>query len=152
MVYFDACAVFALLLSCPTLNQDEFFLFHDQKDPFSQPSKSADVGDINTGHCYRKTYDALMKNVGVEFILLTILAMDKTHIGLAGHRQMEPITILHGLLKHGMRSKPIAMQILGYINHSSPAHFPQQVPTRPPPTPTRPIARFHLGLSLQMPH
>jgi hypothetical protein len=52
--------------------------------------------------------------------------MDKTHIDLAGHLQMEPITMLHGLLKHGMRSKPIAMRILGYINHSSPAHFPQQ--------------------------
>jgi hypothetical protein len=126
MVYFDASAVFASLLSCPTLNQDEYFLFHDQKDPFAQPSKSADVGDINTGRCYRKTYDALVKKVGVDIILPTILAMDKTHIDLAGHLQMEPITMLHGLLKHGMRSKPIAMRILGYINHSSPAHFPQQ--------------------------
>jgi hypothetical protein len=67
-----------------------------------------------------------VKKVGVDIILPTILAMDKTHIDLAGHLQMEPITMLHGLLKHGMRSKPIAMRILGYINHSSPAHFPQQ--------------------------
>jgi hypothetical protein len=28
--------------------------------------------------------------------------------------------------KHGVRSKPIAMHILGNINHNSPAHFPQQ--------------------------
>jgi len=96
MVYFDASAVFASLLSCPTLNQDEYFLFHDQKDPFAQPSKSADVGDINTGRCYRKTYDALVKKVGVDIILPTILAMDKTHIDLAGHLQMEPITMSHG--------------------------------------------------------
>ncbi len=126
MVYFDASAVFASLLSCPTLNQDEYFLFHDQKDPFAEPSKSADVGDINTGRCYRKTYDALVKKVGVDIILPTILAMDKTHIDLAGHLQMEPITMSHGLLKHSMRSKPIAMRILGYINHSSPAHIPPQ--------------------------
>ena len=121
MVYFDANAVFAFLLSCPTLNQDEYFLFHVQKDPFAQPSKSADVGNINTGRCSRKTYNALVKKVGVDIIFPTILAMDKTHIDLAGHLQMEPI-----LLKHGMRSKPIAIQIIGYINHSSPAHFPQQ--------------------------
>jgi hypothetical protein len=61
MDYFNASAVFALLLSCPTLNQDEHFLFHDQKDPIAQPSKYADVGDINTGCCSRKTYDALLK-------------------------------------------------------------------------------------------
>jgi hypothetical protein len=39
---------------------------------------------------------------------------------------MEPITISHGLLEHSMRSKPIAMRILGYINHSTPAHIPPQ--------------------------
>jgi hypothetical protein len=61
------------------------------------------------------------EKIGVDIIFPTILAMDKTHIDLAGHLQMEPI-----LLKHGMRSKPIAIQIIGYINHSSPAHFPQQ--------------------------
>ena len=29
---------------------------------------------------------------------------------------MEPITISHGLLKHSVRSQPIAMRILGYIS------------------------------------
>jgi hypothetical protein len=120
-----ASAVFASLLSCPTLNQDECFLLHDQKNPFAQPSKSA-VGNINTGRCYRKMYDALVKKIGVDIILPTILAMDKTHIGLAGHLQNEPITMLRVLLRHGMRSKPIAMQILGYNNHTSSTHFPQQ--------------------------
>jgi hypothetical protein len=37
---------------------------------------------------------------------------------------MEPITILHGLLNHTMCRLPIAMCILGYVNHSTPAHLP----------------------------
>lgn len=37
---------------------------------------------------------------------------------------MEPITISHGLLEHSVRCLPIAMRILGYINHrSTPAHL-----------------------------
>ena len=61
VVYFDASEVFASLLSCPTLNQDENYLFDDANDPFVAPSgKASHVGDINTGRCYRKTYKALV--------------------------------------------------------------------------------------------
>jgi len=126
MVYFDASEVFASLLTCPTLNRDENYLFHDQKNPFAAPSKTADVGDINTGRSYRKTHKSLVKNPDVDIILPCILAMDKTTIDHAGHLQMEPITISHGLLKHNIRSKPIAMRILGYVNHSTPAHIPTE--------------------------
>ena len=51
------------------------------------------------------------------------MAMDKTHIDMAGRLQMEPMTILHGLLNHDVRRLPSAMCILGYINHSTPAHL-----------------------------
>jgi hypothetical protein len=47
------------------------------------------------------------------------MAMDKTHIDMAIWLQMEPITLSHGLLKHEVRRLPIAMRILGYINHST---------------------------------
>ena len=125
VVYFDASEVFASLLSCPTLNKDANFLFDDQKDPFAAPSsRSSHVGDINTGRCYRKTHRALVKKKGVDIILPSILAMDKTHIDSGGRLQMEPITISHGLLKHSVRRLSIAMRILGYINHSTPAHLP----------------------------
>jgi hypothetical protein len=100
-------------------------LFDDAKNPFVAPSgRLSHVGDINTGRCYRKTYKALVKNKGVDIILPSILAMDKTHIDMAGRLQMEPITISHGLLKHTVRRQAIAMRILGYINHSAPAHLP----------------------------
>jgi hypothetical protein len=125
MVFFDASEVFASLLSCPTLNQDKNYLFDDAKDPFVAPSgTSSHVGDINTGRCYRKTYKALVKEFGVDIILPCVMAMDKTHIDMAGRLQMEPITLSHGLLKHVVRRLPIAMRILGYINHSTPPHLP----------------------------
>jgi hypothetical protein len=125
MVFFDASEVFALLLFCPTPNQDKNYLFNDAKDPFVAPlGTSSHIGDINTGCCYRETYKALDKEIGVDVSLLCVMAMDKTHIDMAGRLQMEPITLSHGLLKHVVRRLPIAMRILGYINHSTPPHLP----------------------------
>ena len=124
MIYFDASEVFASLLSCPTLNQDANYFFDDAKDPFVAPQASSDVGDIHTGRCYRKTYEAHVKKFGIDMLLPCVMAMDKTHIDMAGRLQMEPITISHGLLNHITRRLPSAMRVLGYINHSTPAHLP----------------------------
>jgi hypothetical protein len=124
LIFFDASEVFASLLSCPTLNQDGNYFFDKAKDPFVAPQTSSHVGDIHTGRCYRKTYDALIKKPDVDMLLPCIMAMDKTYIDMAGRLQMEPITISHGLLNHSIRRLPIAMRILGYINHSTPAHLP----------------------------
>ena len=76
MIYFNASQVFASLLSCPLLNRDENFLFQEHSDPFVVPSRSGDIGDIKTGRCYQKMYEALMKNRGVDMILPAIFAMD----------------------------------------------------------------------------
>jgi hypothetical protein len=55
IVFFDASEVFTLLLSCPTLNKDECFLFDDAKNPFvASLGGLSHVGYINTGCCYRK--------------------------------------------------------------------------------------------------
>jgi len=123
VIYFDAAQVFASLLSCPLVNKDENFLFYPHDDPFIEPSTSGDIGDINTGRCYRKTYEALVKNKGVDMILPTVLAMDKTQVDTYGRMQMEPITLSHGLLKHAVRSQHSAMRVLGYICQY-PAHTP----------------------------
>ncbi len=124
MIYFDASQVFASLLSCPLLNRDENYLFHVHKDPFVEPSKSGDIGDINTGRCYRRTYTELVKKKGVDMILPTVFAMDKTQVDTYGRMQMEPMTLSHGLLKHSVRSQHSAMRILGYI-----CQFPAHKPT-----------------------
>jgi len=124
IVYFKASELFASLLSCPTLNQDKHYHFDKAKDPFVAPQKSADVGDIHTGRGYRKTYEALIKNPGVDLLLPCVIAMDKTTIDMAGRINMEPITVSHGLLNHDICRLPIAMRILGYIHHSTPPHLP----------------------------
>jgi hypothetical protein len=109
------------VLLCPTPNKDANFLFDDQKDPFAAPlSRASHVGDINTGRCYRKSHRAVVKKKGVDIILTSILAMDKTHIHLGGRLQMEAIINSHGLLKQSVCPLPIAMRILGYKNHSTP--------------------------------
>jgi hypothetical protein len=45
-------------------------------------------GDINTGHCYRRTYKELVKKKGVEIILPTVVAMDKTQVDTYGRMQI----------------------------------------------------------------
>jgi hypothetical protein len=124
LIFFDASEVFALLLLCPSLNQDRNYLFDKAKDPFVAPQTSSHAGNIHTG-CYRKTYDALIKKSGVDMLLpCIIMAPDKTYIDMAGRLQMDPILILLGLLNNTMRRLPNAMRILGHINHSTPAHLP----------------------------
>jgi len=118
IIYFDVREVLASLLMCPTLNQDCNFLFSDDDDPFAGPPDTNILGDINTGQCYRKTYEKYVKNPQLDMILPCILAMDKTNIDTFGRLKMEPITISHGLLKHSVRSTPAAMRILGFINHT----------------------------------
>jgi hypothetical protein len=128
MVNFDARQVFAPLLSRRSLNKDECFMFHELGGPFNVPDARASViCDINSGRCYRETYKKLVQNPQSDMILPCVLAMDKTHIDLPGRLQMEPITISHGLLKHEFRHLPVAMQILGYINHGSASRKAQKV-------------------------
>jgi hypothetical protein len=63
----------------------KIYLFDDAKDLFVAPSQTLfHVGDINTGRCYRKMYDALIKEISVDMLLPSVVAMDKTHIDMAG--------------------------------------------------------------------
>ena len=118
MVYFDAKSVFASLLTCPILNRDENFLFHGNSPIAPPPDVVSHIGDINTSRGYLDSYHRLVKNPTEDILLPCILAMDKTHCDTFGRLQMEPITISYGLMKHSTRSSPMAMRILGYINHS----------------------------------
>jgi hypothetical protein len=119
MIYFDAREVFASLLNCPLLTRKENYLFDSStKDPFVGPTSSTTIGGINTSQCYRKTHKALGEKQGVDMILPSIMAIDKTQVDTYGWLQMEPLTMSHGLLKHSICSKHMAMRILGYICHS----------------------------------
>ena len=126
MIYFDAREVFASLLSCPTINQDKDFFYHGRDGaPFSEPLRTSDLGDIDNGRCYRRTHKALVRNPGFDMILPCIAGMDKTHIDVVEYCRLSPF-FASGLLIHAVRSQPSAIRILGYINHSTPAHKPDE--------------------------
>ena len=117
IVYFNANAIMSSFLSCPLLNRDENYLFNGNS-PTSPPNPKPNfIGDLNTSVNYIQTHALLIKNPGKEVLLPCVLAMDKTHIDTYGRLRMEPVTISYGLMKHSIRSSPIAMRILGYINH-----------------------------------
>jgi hypothetical protein len=61
----------------------------------------------------------LIKNPDQDVLLPCILAMDKTHIDAYSRKQMEPLTISYDLMKRHIHSLPMAMRILGYINHQA---------------------------------
>ena len=119
IVYFSAKAVMTSLLSCPQLNQDKNYLFNGES-PLTPPNPRPNfVGDLNTGVNYIQTHARLIKNPDRDVLLPCILAMDKTHIDVYSRMQMEPLTISYGLVKRNIRSSPMAMRILGYINHQT---------------------------------
>jgi hypothetical protein len=138
VVYFDAKEVLHSLLTCPMLNKDDNYMFHDTRhpdtcNPFAKPDGRI-LSDINTGRSYLKTYDKLIKDPSKDMLLPCILAIDKTHCDSGGSRlQMEPLTISHGLLRHNIRKDPAAVRILGYIN-LSPLHKSDDPPTANPPS------------------
>jgi hypothetical protein len=107
MVYFDAKAVFASLLTCPTLNHDDNYLFHGNSPLAPPPVHMNYVGDINTGRDYLvRNHKPLVKNPDSDVLLPFILSTDKTQYA------MEPVTLSFGLMKHSICSTPKAMRIV----------------------------------------
>ena len=118
MVYFDAKAVFASMLTCPVLNQDENYLFNGYDTPLTPPpDKPKYIGDLNTGRGYIENYSSLITNPTEDVLLPCVLAIDATNCDTFGRLKMEPLTISYGLMKQSVRNSPIAMRILGYVNH-----------------------------------
>ena len=80
VVYFSAHSIFRSFLLCTDLNKDKNYIFNDDNDPdcnpLAKPNGSV-ISDINTSAAYLKTYDALIKNVEEDMLLLCTLAIDK---------------------------------------------------------------------------
>jgi hypothetical protein len=125
VIYFDIKEVLKSLLTCPAINKDKNYIFHDAAnpntcDPFAKPDGSF-LSEINTGRSYLKTYDDLIKDPTKDMLLPCVLAIDKTHCDSSSRLQMEPLTISLGIFKHDIRKEPAAVRILGLIN-LGPAH------------------------------
>jgi hypothetical protein len=122
MVYFDAKAVFASMLTCPVLNQDKNYLFNGYDTPSTPPpDKPKYIGDLNTSRGYIENYTSLITNPTEDVLLPCVLAIDATNCDTFGRLKMEPLTISYGLMKQSVRNSPIAMRILGYVNHCAKA-------------------------------
>lgn len=125
VIYFDIKEVLKSLLTCPGINKDENYIFHDAVNPdtcnpFAKPDGSL-ISEINTGRSYLKTYDDLIKDPTKDMLLPCVFAIDKTHCDSSSRLQMEPLTISLGIFKHDIRKEPAAVRILGLIN-LGPAH------------------------------
>jgi len=126
VIYFPAIEVFRSLLTCPIINKDENFMFHNphypdtrsRSNPFAKPEETDSVSDINTGRSFLRTYDALIKNDN-DMLFPCVLGIDATHVDNgSGRLKMEPLTISHGLLKYDVRKNPSSMRILGYVDQN----------------------------------
>jgi hypothetical protein len=79
MVFHDAKAAIASLLTCPCLAQDENMLFHED-DPFAKPpARITELSDINSGRCYLESHKALIKEP-YEILLMIPMSWDRTEL------------------------------------------------------------------------
>ena len=114
MVFHDARAVIASLLTCPRLAKDENMLFH-QDDPFAKPpARIKELSDINSGRCYLESHKALIKEP-YEVLLMIPMSWDRTELERTGRLSMEPINITLGIFNRKTRSLPEANRPIGYI-------------------------------------
>lgn len=123
IVYFDAAAVFASLLTSPLLHHDDNYLFHEN-DPFAPPpvTPGTRIGDINDGRCYTASYKTECKHPD-DVLMLTPLAIDKTHVDTLGRIKLEPINLSLGIHKRSIRQLSSANRPLGYVS----MYFPDDV-------------------------
>jgi len=102
------------LLSDPRF-QDEDYLFHNN-NPFSPPPQQfLNVGDINTGLAYRKTYEQLIKDPTKQVLLPIIFYMDGTITGQYDHLPIEILKFTVGIFNAKTRDKVHAWRNLGYV-------------------------------------
>ena len=103
------------LLTDPRIS-DEDYLFFDN-NPFEPPPKEFRViGDINTGQCYRKTYEKLIKDPTKEVLLPIIFYMDAANTGSEGNNlPIESLQFTLGIFNAKTRDKIHAWRNIGYV-------------------------------------
>ena len=102
------------LLSDPRWT-DADYLFHND-DPFSAPPEQfTNIGDINTGLAYRKTYDQLITDPTKEVLLPIIFYMDGATTGQYDHLPIEILKFTLGIFNAKARDKVFSWRNLGYV-------------------------------------
>jgi hypothetical protein len=114
MVFHDAKAAIASLLTYPRLAKDENMLFH-KDDPFVKPpARIKELSDINSGRCNLESHKALIKEP-YEILLMIPMSWDRTELERTGRLSMEPINTTLGIFNRKTRPLPEANRPIGYI-------------------------------------
>jgi hypothetical protein len=75
------------------------------------------LSTTNLGQWYNKACSYKVKDPAKDFIVLTIMACDKTHLQKDGNASSWPLLFTTSILNQEMRDLPIAWHTLGYINN-----------------------------------
>lgn len=118
----DAQAQFVDLLTDPRI-RDEDYLFHENDPTKGPPEEFKTVSDINTGRCYRATYDEHIRqrplsDSGRHRVLLPIIIyLDGCNTGSAAFSSLsiEILKVTFGIFNLEFRDKPHAWRALGYV-------------------------------------
>ncbi len=116
----DALAMSRCLLTDPRIKEEEYLFFDD--DPLKGPPDEFKIlEDVNTGLCYRETYDKLIRPqpyslTGRRKILLPyIFYLDSCVTGAFSNLSLEMLKFTFGIFKRELRDKDHAWRGLGYV-------------------------------------
>ena len=105
------------LLLHPQLT-DDCYLFDNLDNPFQKPCSWKnwnEVGDINSGRCYRKTYEALITDPSSQILLPILFYMDGTVTGQFDALPIEALKFTLGIFNGTTRDKDWAWKTIGYV-------------------------------------
>ena len=104
------------LLTDPRISDEDYLFFDD--NPFAPPPPEFQVlGDINTGQCYRKTYNELIRDPGKEVLLPIIFYMDSAVTGTDSNLPIEALQFTLGIFDSHTRDKAYAWRDIGFIKN-----------------------------------
>lgn len=112
----DAHAMIQSLLTDPRIVDEDYLFFDD--DPLAPPPNYKDIkeiGDINTGLAYIKTYEKLIKIPGKQVLLPVIFYIDGAATGQFAHLPVTALKFTLGIFHRKARERPHMWRTLGYL-------------------------------------
>ncbi len=114
LVVQDARYQIQSLLTDPRIHDEDYLFFND--NPFEPPPEEFEyVSDINTGRCYRETYNQLITDPTKQVLLPMIFYMDGAVTGQFDNLPIEALKMTLGIFNQNTRDKAHAWRNIGYI-------------------------------------
>ena len=113
IVVFDFMQQCVSLLSDKILMQDENLVLGD--DPTAKPPcPGGELGELNTGSCYRRAYKNLVKHED-DFLCPLAFFIDKTFVDLQSRNNSEPVVFTFTIFNRKTRRQHRAWRPLGFV-------------------------------------